>query len=72
MAKGLVAGKTVKEIATREATFSDAKVLKTDTVGIVFEVRRTISEGGNVEEVVSQLMVPWSNVRHIVLLEERK
>jgi hypothetical protein len=67
----LAAGATVKEIATRDATFTDARVLQTDTVGLLFEVRRTVSEGGNVEEAVSRIMVPWPNVRHVVLLEER-
>jgi hypothetical protein len=28
-------------------------------------------EGGDVENVVSHIFVPWSNVNHIVLNEER-
>jgi hypothetical protein len=72
MAVGLAAGTTVKEIATRDAVFTSPTVLDTDPVGILFEVRRIVTEGGDVQEVTSRMMVPWSNVRHVVLLEERK
>ncbi len=72
MAAGLAAGTTVKEIATRDALFTSPTVLESDPIGIVFEVRRIVTEGGDVQEVTSRIMVPWSNVRHIVLLEERK
>lgn len=72
MAAGLAPGTTVKEIATRDALFTSPTVLESDPIGIVFEVRRIVTEGGDVQEVTSRIMVPWSNVRHIVLLEERK
>jgi hypothetical protein len=37
----------------------------------VFEVHRTVSEGGNVENVVSQVLVPWVNINYVLLIEER-
>jgi hypothetical protein len=46
-------------------------VLHSDSIGLVFEVQRTIAEGGNVENVVSQVLVPWVNIHHVLLLEER-
>ena len=47
-------------------------MVRSDLVGIMFEVQRTVMEGGDVENVVSQIFVPWSNVNHIVLREERR
>jgi len=40
-------------------------------VGLVFEVQRTVAEGGNVETVVSQVLVPWVNIQYVLLMEER-
>jgi hypothetical protein len=68
---GLKTGVKMKEIATRGNVWTNCTVLHSDAVGLVFEVQRTISEGGNVETVVSQVMVPWSNVQHVLLVEER-
>jgi hypothetical protein len=42
-----------------------------DSIGLVFEVQRTVSEGGNVENVVSQVLVPWVNINYVLLVEER-
>jgi hypothetical protein len=68
----LAAGVKMKEIATRDAVYPGCTVLHSDGIGLVFEVHRTVSdEGGNVESVVSQLLVPWSNIRHVLLMEER-
>ena len=69
---GLAVGVRMKEIATRDASYLNCTVLHSDVIGLVFEVQRTISdEGGTVESVVSQILVPWSNIRHVVVVEER-
>jgi hypothetical protein len=46
-------------------------VLHSDAVGLVFEVNRTVAEGGTVENVVSQVLVPWAQIRHVLVMEER-
>ena len=69
---GLAVGVRMKEVATRDASYVNCTVLHSDAIGLVFEVQRTISdEGGSVESVMSQILVPWSNIRHVVVLEER-
>jgi len=67
---GLKVGVRVKEIATSEATYRDVSILHSDAVGLVFEVHRTVAEGGNIENVVSQMLVPWVNIRYVLVLEE--
>jgi hypothetical protein len=67
----LTVGVRLKEVATRDAVHVNCLVLHADAIGLVFEVERTVSEGGTVETVVSQLLVPWGNIRHVVVLEER-
>ena len=67
----LTVGVRLKEVATTDAVHTNCLVLHTDAVGLVFEVQRTVSEGGTVETVVSQILVPWTNIRHVVLMEER-
>ena len=67
----LTVGVRLKEVATTNAVHTNCLVLHTDAVGLVFEVQRTVSEGGTVETVVSQILVPWTNIRHVVLMEER-
>jgi len=67
----LTVGVRLKEVATTNAVHTNCLVLHTDAVGLVFEVQRTVSEGGTVETVVSQMLVPWSNIRHVILVEER-
>ena len=42
-----------------------------DAVGLVFEVQRTVAEGGTIETVVSQILVPWTTISYIVVMEER-
>jgi hypothetical protein len=69
---GLKVGVRVKEIATGRAVYPNCTVMHSDSIGIVFEVHRTVSdEGGNVENVVSQFLIPWTNVQHVLLMEER-
>jgi hypothetical protein len=64
-------GVRLKEVKTGDGSFSDCRVLYSDAVGLVFEVERTVSEDGTVERVVSQVLVPWANVRHVIVVEER-
>ena len=45
--------------------------MNSDAICIVIEVQRTLSEGGNIETVVSQILVPWANVSYVVLAEQR-
>ena len=67
----LPVGVKLKEVATRTIVYVNCTVLHSDSVGLVFEVHRTVNEDGNVENVVSQILVPWVNVQHVVLVEER-
>ena len=68
---GLMVGVKLKEIATRDTNYQSCTVLHSDAVGLVFEVERTISEGGTIENVVSQVLVPWTNINYVLLMEER-
>ena len=67
----LAVGVKLKEINTGNIAYQDCTVLHADTVGLVFEVQRTVAEGGNVETVVSQVLVPWVNIQYVLLMEER-
>ena len=51
--------------------YKDVSVLHSDAIGLAFEVERTVSEGGDVETVVSQVLVPWPQHHHVLLVEER-
>ena len=68
---GLAVGVRIKEIATRDTVYTSCTVLHSDAIGLFFEVQRTVAEGGNVENVVSQVLVPWANVNYVLLMEER-
>ncbi len=70
-AQGLGVGTQLKEVATRDAVYHNCSVVRSDLVGLVFEVQRTVNDGGEVENVVSHILVPWSNVNYVVLMEER-
>lgn len=67
----LMVGVTVREVATRDVVYQNCRVLHSDAVGIVFEVQRTVSEGGQIENVISQVLIPWVNVHHVLVMEER-
>ena len=69
--QGLSVGVKLKEVATRNTVYQSCTVLHSDSIGLVFEVQRTVAEGGNVETVVSQVLVPWTNVNYVLLMEER-
>ena len=68
---GLNVGVRLKEIATRDNIYTDCTILHSDAIGVVFEVQRAVAEGGTVETVVSQMLIPWNNIRHLLLMEER-
>jgi hypothetical protein len=67
----LLPGTRLKEVATRDVVYQGCVVVQVDAVGLTFEVQRTLSEGGNIETVVSHLLVPWSNISHVVLADHR-
>jgi hypothetical protein len=67
----LMVGVKMKEVACRDKTYENCTVLHSDAVGLVFEVQGTIAEGGTIETVVSQVLVPWASVNHITLMEEK-
>ena len=71
MEKGLTVGVRLKEIVTSDNVYQNCAVLHSDAVGLVFEVQRTVSEGGTIENVVAQVLVPWVNIKHVLLMEER-
>jgi hypothetical protein len=71
MQQGLAVGVKLKEVATKAVTYQNCTVLHSDAIGIVFEVQRTVAEGGTIENVVSQVLIPWVNINHILLVEER-
>ena len=64
-------GIRLKELVTREKTWNDVTVQHSDATGVVFEVQRTVAEGGTIETVVSQILVPWTSISYIVVMEER-
>ena len=68
---GLMVGVKLKEIATKDHSYTNCTVLHSDAIGLVFEVQRTVSEGGTIENVVSQVLVPWININYVLLIEER-
>jgi hypothetical protein len=59
----LSVGVQLKEIVTRDIHYQDCRVLHADSMGLLFETERTVSEGGNVETVVSQVLIPWVNIQ---------
>ena len=69
--QALAPGTRLKEGATKDVVYQGCSVVQSDAIGIVIEVERTISEGGNVETVVSQLLIPWANVHYVVVSEQR-
>jgi hypothetical protein len=71
MTNGLAVGVRLREVATAHTHYQDCSVLHSDAIGLVIEVERTLAEGGNVETVVSQVLVPWGQIHDVVLMEER-
>ena len=62
-------GVVLKQIVAVSATWNNCRVLHSDSIGIAFEVERTISETGTIETAVSQLFVPWTSVKHVLVME---
>ena len=69
--RGLVPGVVLKEVATRGNAWADCTVVRSEAVGLVVEVERTVTEGGDVENVRSTVLVPWTSVMHVVISEHR-
>jgi hypothetical protein len=63
-------GVTLQKVATREIVYEGCTVLQADAVGLAFEVTRTVSEGGTIETAVSQILVPWGQILHVVVKEQ--
>jgi hypothetical protein len=70
MAMSLV-GKTVKEVATPSIVYANCSILEADPIGVTIQVERTITEEGDVETVVSQIFIPWPQILHVIVAEER-
>ena len=66
---GLGVGVVLKQIVAVSATWNNCRGLHSDSIGIAFEVERTISETGTIETAVSQLFVPWTSVKHVLVME---
>ena len=62
-------GVVLKQIVATGGSWSNCRVLQSDSVGIAFEVERTVSETGTIETAVSQLFVPWTSVKHVLVME---
>jgi hypothetical protein len=67
----LSVGVRLKEVNTSGHAYQNVTVLHSDAVGLVFEVNRTVAEGGTIENVVSQVLVPWVNINYVLVMEER-
>jgi hypothetical protein len=67
----LAVGVRLKEVVTKDVHYQDCRVLNADGIGLVFETERTVSEGGNVETVISQVLIPWAHIHYIIVMEER-
>jgi hypothetical protein len=67
---GIGVGVVVKQIVAEGASWQNCRILNSDAVGLAFEVERTINETGTVETVVSQVFLPWSSVKHLILMEQ--
>ena len=63
-------GVVLRQIVAVSATWDNCRVLHSDSVGIAFEVERTISDSGSIETAVSQVFVPWASVKHIIVMEQ--
>jgi hypothetical protein len=70
--RGLLPGTVVREVATSGLVWKECTVVRSEAVGLVFQVERAVTdEGGDVESVKSTVLVPWTSVTHVVVSEER-
>jgi hypothetical protein len=68
---GLPVGAKLKEVATGDVLYQNCTLLHSDAIALVFEVQRTVTDaGGNLAIAVSQMVVPWTNIKHVILAEE--
>ncbi len=63
-------GIVLKQIVAMSASWDNCRVLHSDAVGVAFEVERTIAESGTIETAVTQVFVPWSSVKHVIVMEQ--
>jgi hypothetical protein len=69
---GLVPGLELKEIATQGTVWKQCTVVRSEAVGLVFHVDRTVTDaGGDIDNVRSVVLVPWTSVHHVVVSEEQ-
>jgi hypothetical protein len=69
---GLVPGLVLREVATGSTTWTNCTVVRSEVVGLVFQVDRAVTdEGGDVDHVRSTVLVPWTSVSHVIVSEER-
>jgi hypothetical protein len=70
--RGLQPGTVIREVATSGLVWKDCTVVRAEATGLVFQVERAVTdEGGDVENVRSTVLVPWTSVSHVVVGEER-
>ncbi len=66
----LSVGVVLKQIVAVSGAWENCRVLHSDAVGVAFEVERTISESGTIENAVTQVFIPWSSVKHVIVMEQ--
>jgi hypothetical protein len=70
--QGLGMGTHLKEVATQDVIYRNCSVIRSDAVGLLFEVQRTVTDaGGDVEHVHSQMLIPWASITYVLLAEEK-
>jgi hypothetical protein len=70
--RGLVPGEHLQEVVTGGLTWKNCRVVRSEAVGLVFQVDRAVTDaGGDVENVRSTVLVPWASIVHVVVDEER-
>jgi hypothetical protein len=64
-------GVVLKQIVAQAANWENCRVLHSDATGIAFEVERTVADsGGTIENTVSQVFLPWTSVKHVIVMEQ--
>jgi hypothetical protein len=64
-------GVVLKQIVSLSVTWDNCRVLHSDATGIAFEVERTVADaGGSIETAVSQVFLPWTSVKHVIVMEQ--
>jgi hypothetical protein len=69
---GLVPGLVLRQVATAATSWTNCTVVRSEAAGLVFQVDRAVTdEGGDVDNVRSTVLVPWTSVTHVIVSEER-